>query len=92
MCSGRAGAVPGRNRVPGTGSGELVPNRFWVTGFVVPGNQFREPGPGFDGSDRFCGSKKRGSRHQGSGFKRNQVLGTRGIKKVPVPEISLPRF
>ena len=41
---GRAGAVPGRNRVPGTGSG----------------NWFREPPgfDGFrHGSDRFCGSK-----------------------------------
>ena len=44
VCSGRPGAVPGRNRVPvpGTDSG----NRFCEPG---SGNQFWEPGPGFDG-------------------------------------------
>ena len=46
VCSGQAGAVPGKKRVPGTGSG----------------NWFREPvlgtGSGWVsmGSDRFCGS------------------------------------
>ena len=34
-----------RELVPGTSSG----NPFWVTGFPVPGKQFWEPGPGFDG-------------------------------------------
>ena len=50
-------AVLGRKRVPepvpGTGSG----NRFWATGFAVPGNQFRVS----MGSD---------SGHQGSGLRR----------------------
>ena len=40
---------------PGSG------NRFRVTGFAVPGNQFWEPGPGSDGFHRFCGSKVPGS-------------------------------
>ena len=34
-----------RELVPGTSSG----NPLWVTGFPVPGKQFWEPGPGFDG-------------------------------------------
>ena len=39
---GGSGKEPGSGN-PGSG------NRFWVTGFAVPGNQFREPDSGFDG-------------------------------------------
>ena len=94
VCSGRAGAVLGRNRVPGTGCG----------------NWFREPllemDPGFDGFRqvlRFQGSGSegcvkevskvsvfngfRGVRFCSRGFdgtvSGNRVPGTRGIKKVP---------
>ena len=97
MCSGRAGAVPGRNRVPGTGSG----------------NWFREPVLGSRnrirvsmGSDRFlrcqgsgsegCAKEVskvsvfdgfRGVRFCSRGFdgtvSGNRVPGTRGNKKVP---------
>ena len=39
-------------------------NRFWVTGFAVPGNQFWEPGPpGFNGFQQVL-------QFQGSGFRR----------------------
>ena len=45
--------------------------RDWVTGFAVPGNQFRVTRIRVSmGSNRFCGSKKPGSGHQGSGFRR----------------------
>ena len=44
---GSSGKEPGSgNQFPGTGSGSG--NRFRVTGFAVPGNQFWELGPGFD--------------------------------------------
>ena len=81
MCSGRAGAVPGRN--PGSG------NRFRVG--IVPGSEgcVKEVSKvsvfdGFRGL-RFC---SRGLDATGSG---NRVPGTRGIKKVPGSGDSVPK-
>ena len=81
MCSGRAGAVPGRNLVPGTGSGFSFRNRFPEIGFrtrgIVPGSEGCEPEVSkvsvFDGFPRvrFC---SRGLDGTGSG---NRVPGTR---------------
>ena len=49
MCSGRAGAVPGRNRVPGTGSGNWFREpfdgvRFCCRGLDGTGSGNRVPG------------------------------------------------
>ena len=60
MCSGRAGAVPGRNRVPGTEGGSMFRyvsmgfDRFWGSEcFEVSmgSDRFRAPKvvPGFEG-------------------------------------------
>ena len=54
---------------------------FWVTGFAVPGNRIRVS---MD-SDRFCGSKKPGSGHQGSGFRRLRARGFEGFGVRWVP-------
>ena len=76
MCSGRAGAVPGRNLVPGTGSGFSFQNRFPEIGFRTRGIVC-EPEVSkvsvFDGYPRvrFC---SRGLDGTGSG---NRVPGTR---------------
>ena len=68
----------------GTGFREPVP----VTGLAVPGNQFRESGPGFDGF-------RQALRFQGSGFSfpvaRNRIPDP-GIVKVPVQKVACPRF
>ena len=67
---------------------------FWVTGFAVPGNRIRVS---MD-SDRFCGSKKPGSGHQGSGFRRLRAprvrrlrcsMGSDGLASVPWTELVL---
>ena len=73
-------SVPGRNRVPGTGSGD----RFSSSGEPVPGI-----GPGFRWvPDRLCGSKVPSSvsRLRETGFR------TQGIVKVPVQKVACPRF
>ena len=56
MCAGRAGAVPGKKRVPGKfreGSGNRSGNRSgnWL------GSRFQKPVPRFQGLDRFQGSR-----------------------------------
>ena len=81
MCSGRAGAVPGRNLVPGTGSGFSFRNHFPETGLrtrgIVPGSKGCKPEVSkvsvFDGfrGVRFCSLGLDGT---GSG---NRVPGTR---------------
>ena len=78
MCSGRAGAVLGRNWVPGTGSGGQV-------------LRFREPVPGTGYAFRWF---RQVLLFQGSGFSfRETGFRTRGIAKVLgsegcVPEVS----
>ena len=75
---GGSGKEPGSGN-PGSG------NRFWVTGFAVPGNQFREPDSGFDGFRQVL-------RFQGSGFSfRETGFRTRGIAKILGSESCVPK-
>jgi len=93
VCSARAGAVPGRNRVPGTCFGnwfrcrEPPPNdRF--CGSKVPGSEGCVPDVSkvsVIGGLRFCSRGLDGTRS------RNRVLGTRGIKKVLGSRDSVPK-
>ena len=74
---GRAGAVPGRNRVPGTGSGnrfrELVPG-------TSSGNRIRLS----MGSGRFCGSKVPVQKVAWKRFRRFRCLmGSEALGSVP---------
>ena len=81
-----ARAVPARNRVKGTGSG----NPFWVTGFPVAGKQFQGSGSGFRWVPTGIAaprSKKPGSGRQGSGFRRLCARGFEGFGARWVPTV-----
>ena len=78
MCSGRAGAVPGRNRVPG--NREPDPRHCQGSGF----RRFRARGfEGFGVRWARLGSVPE--------LWTEPVLGTRGIKKVPGSGDSVPK-
>ena len=89
VCSGRAGAVPGRNRVPGTGSGNWFRQPPGFDGFR---QVLRFQGSGSEGRVKEVSKVSvfdgfRGVRFCSQGFdgtvSGNRVPGTRGIKKVP---------
>ena len=91
VCSGQGGSVPGRNRVPGTGSKFSFRNRFWFrtcSGF----KSLRARG--FDCFGVRLGSETIGCVPKvwtevvlGTGFREPEVL-----RRFRVPEIPFPRF